>query len=232
MEKLVVEAQPRERKGKNAARQLRRAGRLPAVIYGGKQESLAVSVEPRAVERIMYSESGHNTVFTLAVKGKGKTPAMVRDWQMEPVKGSLLHVDFLRVALDERLRVKVPMHTRGEAKGVKQEGGILEVIHREVEIECLPTDIPEEFVVDVSELGINQSIRAKDLPIDASKLRLLTDANQVLVHVVMPRAVEEEKPAEEVVVEEGAAEPEVIGKGKTEKAEGEAEEASTEGEKK
>jgi len=126
---------------------------------------------------------------------------MVRDWQMEPVKGSLLHVDFLRVALDERLRVKVPMHTRGEAKGVKQEGGILEVIHREVEVECLPTDIPEEFVVDVSELGINQSIRAKDLPIDASKLRLLTDANQVLVHVVMPRAVEEEKPAEEVVVD-------------------------------
>lgn len=232
MAQMVVEAQTREGVGKGAARKMRRAGMVPAVVYGGKKGPVPVSVDPRAVQRILVSEAGQNSILTLQIKGHGKTPAMIREWQVDPVKGLLMHVDFLRVALDERLRVNVPVHARGEAVGVKQQGGLLELIHREVEVECLPGDIPGEFVVDVSELAINQGIRAGDLQFNRDKVRLLTEPEQVLVHVVAPRAVEEEAPApaEEAAVGEGAGEPEVIGKGKVEgEAEGEA--ASAEGKK-
>lgn len=234
MEKLKLEAHPRPGRGKNRARELRRAGQVPAVVYGGAAESLGLSVDPRVVEKILHSEAGHNAVFTLQIKGHGQTPAMIRDWQFDPVKGSLLHVDFLRIALDERLKVKVPVHIQGEPVGVKQQGGILELVQREVEVECLPGDIPDEFTVDVSELAMAQSFRVGDFKIDNRKLRILTDPERVIAHVVAPRAVEEEKPAEEVVVAvaEGEAEPEVVRKGKAE-AEGEgAEEApAAEGEK-
>lgn len=224
MEQLIVEAEPRETRGKNPARRLRRAGRVPGVVYGGKADSLAVSVDPRVVEKVLHSEAGHNAIFTLSIQGKGKTPAMIRDWQLEPVKGSLLHVDFVRIAMDARLKVKVPVTLQGEAIGVKQQGGILEVLQREVEIECLPGDIPDEFVVDVTELAIGDSFRVGDLKMDNRKLRVLTDLNRVVVHVQAPRAVEEEKPAEEAVpVAEEAGEPELIRKRKAE-AEGEGEE--------
>lgn len=220
MEKLTVEAQPRSERGKNQARQLRRAGLVPAVVYGGAAEPASVSVNPRLVEKILHSEAGHNAVFTLKIQGQGETPAMIRDWQPDPVQGSLLHVDFLRIAMDVRLKVKVPVHTRGEAVGVKQQGGILEPVQREVEVECLPSDIPDEFGVDVSGLSIGDSVRVGDLKIDNRKLRILTDPERVIAHVVAPKA-EEEKPAVEAAVAvEAPAEPEVVRKGKAE-AEGE-----------
>jgi large subunit ribosomal protein L25 len=236
MEKLKVEAQPRPGRGKGPARQLRAAGQVPAVVYGGAVEPQAVAVDPRLIEKILHSEAGQNAVFTLSIKGHGQTPAMIRDWQADPVKGRVLHVDFLRIAMDTRLKVKVPVHLRGEPIGVKQQGGILEPVQREVEVECLPGDIPDEFVVDVSELAIGKGVRVGDLKIDNRKLRILTDAERVLAHVVAPKA-EEEKPAEEAVAAaataEAPAEPEVIKKGKAE-AEGEEAEAAAgaEGEKK
>lgn len=232
MEKLMVEALPRDARGKNRARQLRRAGQVPAVVYGGATEPQVLSVDPRVVEKLLQSEAGRNAVFTLAIKGHGKTPAMIRDWQVEPVKGLLLHVDFLRIALDERLRVRVPIEIRGEAAGVKQQGGILELVQREVEMECLPGDIPDELVVDVSELTIGKGIRVGDLRVDNRKLSILTDPDRIIVHVVAPRAVEEEKPVEEVAAAAAPApapaEPELIRKAK---AEAEAEEGEEKAEK-
>ena len=153
MEAITVEATPREDRGKNAARRLRVAGQVPAVLYGGKGESVAVTVNARQVTGILRSESGHNTIFTVKLPG-GEQKAMLKDWQVDPVKGTLLHVDMLRVAMDVRMRFKVPVHTFGEPQGVKLQGGIFEMVTREVEVECLPADIPEEFEVDITELMI------------------------------------------------------------------------------
>lgn len=214
MEAIVLEAQPREERGKNSMRRLRLAGQLPAVVYGEKKEPLAVSVDPRAVEKILHSEAGHNAIFTLQIKGHGKTSAMIKDWQYEPVKGELLHIDFLRIALDVRLKVNVPVVTAGEPVGVRQQGGVLEFINREIEIECLPADIPDHLTIDISELKIGQSFRVGDLKTDR-RYQVLTDADQVIVHVVAPKGIEEEKPAEEAVAAE-LAEPELIRKAKAE----------------
>ena len=233
MPELILEAELREERGKNRARQLRRVGQVPGVVYGGTIAPIAVRIDPRAVEKILHSEAGRNAVFTLQIPGQGKTPAMIKDWQYEPVKGSLLHVDFLRIALDARIKVKVPVHTSGEAKGVKQQGGVLEIVHRELEVECLPGDIPDEFKVDVSELAIAQGIRVGDLKVDNRKVRILTDPERVVVHVVPPRVEEEVKPAEAAAVVEAApAEPEVIRKGKVEEAAVEQAEAEAEDRKK
>jgi len=219
MEQVVVEAQPRSGRGKNAARRLRRAGLVPAVAYGGKKEPVAVSVDPRAIERILHSEAGRNAVLALQIKGYGSTPAMIKDWQYEPVRGSLLHLDFLRIAMDVRLKVKVPVLPQGEPVGVKQQAGILEFVNREVEVECLPGDIPDHLTIDVSELKIGESFRVGDLKMDR-RYQVLTDSEQVLAHVIAPKVHEEEKPAEELAE---VTEPEVIRKGKVEEAEAEAE---------
>lgn len=235
MEKLTVEAEPRSGLGKNAARQVRRSGRIPGVVYGSAAGPLPLSVDPRVVDRVLHSEAGRNAIFTLAIKGHGKSSAMIRDWQLDPVKGLLLHVDFLRIALDTRLKVRVPVEVRGEPIGVKQQGGILEIVQREIEVECFPADIPDQFVVEVAELAINQGVRVSDLKVDSSKVRILTEPSRVVVHVVAPKAVEEEKPAEEAAVVAVAApesaEPELIRKRKAE-AEEEGEAAPAEPEKK
>ncbi|MFQ5723822.1 MAG: 50S ribosomal protein L25 [Terriglobia bacterium] len=227
MPSLQVEAQPRAERGTNRARQLRRAGRVPAVVYGGKDGPLALSVDPRHVTKILTSEAGQNAVFNLQIKGQGKTPAMIRDWQVDPVRGLLLHVDFLRISMEERVKVKIPVRVQGEPVGVKQQGGILELVQREVELECLPGDIPDEFVIEVSELNMNQGVRVGDLKLESKKLRILTDTEQVLAHVVPPRKPEEEVPVEAAVEGAEAVEPEVVGKGK-EKEEAEAGEAKEE----
>jgi large subunit ribosomal protein L25 len=234
--KIVVEAAPREQRGKNEARRLRLMGKVPAVLYGGKGDAIALAVNTKQVSAILRSESGHNTLFQVDLGGKYE-PAIVKDWLTDPITGKLLHVDLIRVAMDVRMRVEVPVHTFGEPSGVKVQGGVFETVEREVEVECLPADIPSEFRVDVSGLALNQALRAKDLPIDAAKIKLITDPERVLVHVVTLK-VEEEKPAE-VVAAEGAApaEPEVIKKGKKEvegeEGEGEAKaEKSEKGEKK
>jgi large subunit ribosomal protein L25 len=235
-EKIVVEAAPRAQRGKNEARRLRLTGKVPAVLYGGKGDAVTLAVNAKQVGAILRSTTGHNTLFQVDLGGKHE-PAIVKDWLTDPITGKLLHVDLLRVAMDVRMRVEVPVHTFGEPSGVKVQGGVFEVVEREVEVECLPADIPSEFRVDVSGLALNQALRAKDLPIDAAKIKLITDPERVLAHVVTLK-VEEEKPAE-VVAAEGAApaEPEVIKKGKKEvegeEGEGEAKaEKSEKGEKK
>jgi len=229
MEQLVLQVEPREGRGKGVAHKLRAAGRIPAVAYGGKGEPLPLSVEPGAVTKILQSAAGQNAVFTLQVKGQGTVPAMIRDTQLDPVQGKLLHVDFLRVALDTRLKVKVPVEVKGEPIGVKQQAGILEIVQREVEIESLPGDIPDHFVVDVADLNINDSIRVGDLKVDNRKVKVLTDPVRVIAHVLPPRAEEEVKPAEAAVAAvtaEAPAEPELIRKPRAEEEEAEGAEAA------
>jgi large subunit ribosomal protein L25 len=212
---VVIEAAPRAQRGKNEARRLRQTGKVPAVLYGGKGEAITLAVNAKQVGAILRSESGHNTLFQVDLAGK-QEPAILKDWLVDPVSGKLLHVDLLRVAMDVRMRVKVPVHTFGEPAGVKQQGGVFETVTREVEIECLPADIPTEFKVDVAGLMMNTQLRAGDLKIDSTKLKLITDPERVLAHVVALK-VEEEKPVEAVAAEVAApAEPEVIKKGKKE----------------
>jgi len=220
MDQITVEARPREDRGKNAARRMRRAGHVPAVLYGGDGKSLTLAVNTKQLAAIMRSQSGHNTIFKVKLP-TGEQPAMLKDWQVDPLLGTLLHVDLLRVAMDVRMRFKVPVHTFGEPQGVKLQGGIFEMVTREVEVECLPSDIPEEIRVDISELMIGKQLRVSDLPVDSAKIKVVSDPQRVVAHVVALRA-EEEKPAEAVAAEAAApAEPEVIKKGKKEAEEGE-----------
>jgi large subunit ribosomal protein L25 len=231
LETNKLEAQTRKPGTKNEARRVRRDGKIPAVVYGAGKDSLPISVDPRVVTRILNSETGHNTIFDLALDGES-TKAMIVDWQYEPIKGRLLHIDLKRIALDKVLRVSVPIFLEGEAAGVKQEGGILEQMLREVEIECLPTDIPSHIDVDVSHLTFGKVLRVSDLP-HSERLKFLTDANQPVAHVTSVK--------EEVVVTPEAAaaeataapaEPEVIKKGKQETEEEGAEAAPEKAEKK
>ena len=231
LETNKLEAQTRKPGTKNEARRVRRDGKIPAVVYGAGKDSLPITVDPRVVTRILNSETGHNTIFDLALNGEN-TKAMIVDWQYEPIKGRLLHIDLKRIALDKVLRVSVPIFLKGEAACVKQEGGILEQMLREVEIECLPADIPSHIDVDVSHLTFGKVLRVSDLP-HSEKLKFLTDANQPVAHVTSVK--------EEVVVTPEAAaadataapaEPEVIKKGKQETEEEGAEAAPEKAEKK
>ncbi len=227
LEQNILEAQPRVAGTKNHARRVRREGKIPGVVYGAGKDALPVSVDPRHVLRILRSDSGHNTIFDLALQDGERTKAMIVDWQYEPIKGHLLHIDLKRIAMDKALRVSVPIVLQGTAAGVKTEGGILEKMLREVEIECLPGDIPSHIDVDISHLTFGKVLRVADLP-HSEKLKFLSDANQPVAHVT---SVKEEVVAtpEAVAAEAGAvpAEPEVIKKGKAE-VEGEGEEAAAE----
>ena len=215
METFVVEGKIRKERGKGAARRTRVAGQVPAVLYGGKTQPVALSVNAKQVTRILRSETGHNTIFSVQMDGSQER-AMLKDWQVDPVSGRLLHVDLLRIAMDVKMRVNVPVHTFGEPQGVKVQGGIFETVTREVEVECLPGDIPDEFRVDVSELLIGKQLRAADLPFDPKKIKLLTDPNRVIAHVVTLKKEEEPAPEAAVTAEAAPAEPEVIKKGKKE----------------
>ena len=226
----LVEAQPRAERGKNEAGRVRRSGRVPAVVYGAKKETLAISVDPKQIARILTSETGHNTIFDLQV-GDERTKAMIVDWQYEPIKGSLLHIDLKRIAMDEHLKVSVPIMLKGEAAGVKQQGGILEQVLREVEVECLPADIPSHVDADVTELVFGKLLRVSDLP-HLNRVKFLTNPNQTVAHIISVK--EEVAPTPEAVAAEAAAapaEPEVIKKGKQEVEEGEAEAAEAKPEK-
>jgi large subunit ribosomal protein L25 len=223
IEQNTLEAQPREAGTKNHARRVRRDGKIPAVVYGAGKDARPVSVDPRHVLRILRSDSGHNTIFDLALDGGEKTKAMIVDWQYEPIKGHLLHIDLKRIAMDRALKVNVPIVLQGVAEGVKTEGGILEQMLREVEIECLPGDIPSHIDVDISHLTFGKVLRVSDLPHNP-KLKFLSDANQPVAHVTSVK--EEVVVTPEAVAAEAAAapaEPEVIKKGKAEtEEEGEA----------
>jgi large subunit ribosomal protein L25 len=219
LEQNILEAQPRESGNKNQARRVRVGGKIPAVLYGAGKNSLPVSVDPRQVLRILHSDTGHNTIFDLNLSGEN-TKAMIVDWQYEPIKGKLLHIDLQRIAMDKVLRVEVPIELQGVPIGVKTEGGILEQMLREVEIECLPGDIPSHIDVDVSELAFGKVIRVSDLPHN-EKLKFLTDENQPVAHVTSVK--EEVVAAPEAVAADATAtpaEPEVIKKGKQETEEG------------
>lgn len=214
----VLEATKRDTRGKNEARRVRAAGRIPAVVYGDKSDAAVISVDPKTLLRILHSESGLNTLISLKFEGEGDTRVLVRDYQVDPVTQKPLHVDFYRIAMDKLLRVTVPVMLKGEPKGVKAQGGILDFVHRDIEVECLPGDIPEHIDIDVSELLINQGIRVRDLPA-TDKWKPVTEADAMIVHVVTPRAEVVEEPAAAAAVPGAAAEPEVIKKGKTDKEE-------------
>lgn len=211
----ALEATKRETRGKNEARRVRAAGKIPAVVYGDKSEAAVISVDPKTLLRILHSESGLNTLISLKFEGEGDTRVLVRDYQVDPVTQKPLHVDFYRIAMDKVLRVTVPVLLKGEPKGVKAQGGILDFVNRDIEVECLPADIPEHIDLDVSELLINQGIRVRDLP-QSDKWKAITDADTMIVHVVTPRAEVVEEPAA-AAVPGAAAEPEVIKKGKIDK---------------
>ena len=214
---ITVKAEVRSTRGKNEARRLRVRGFIPAVLYGAYKDSVAIGVSPKELAQILNSKTGHNTIFNLDIQGGENTPVMVVDSQRDPVKGRMLHADLKRIDLEKRIRVSVPVITEGEAAGIKLQGGLLEIISREVEIECLPDEIPEHFVVDVRELMIGQSVRAGAIPM-AGSMRLLSPADSVIAHVVALRA-EEVAPAaavEAVPEAEAGGEPEVIKKGKKE----------------
>jgi large subunit ribosomal protein L25 len=212
----LVAATPREGKfNKNAARRVRVLGKIPAVVYGAKEASIALEVDPKQIQRILYSDTGHNTIFDLEIAGStAKAKAMIVDWQYEPIKGHLLHVDFKRIAMDKLMKVEVPIQLVGIPVGVKAEGGILDQVLREVEIECLPGDIPSHIDVDVSNLSIGQAVRVSDLSHDG-KLKFITDEDATVAHVIAIREEVVETPDATAVAAAGTpAEPEVVKKGK------------------
>jgi large subunit ribosomal protein L25 len=203
---ITLAGTPRSTRGKNEARRLRVAGQSPAVLYGMKQDPIAIGVSPKEVNKILHSSTGYNTIFNLDIEGQ-VTPVMIIDWQHDPIKSNLLHVDLQRVDLTKKITVTVPVFTTGEAVGVKLQGGQYEIITREVEIEVLPDDIPENFTLSITNLKVNESLRAKDIPMTGS-MKLVSDPETVLSHVVSLKADAEAAAA--------AAEPEVAKKGKKE----------------
>jgi large subunit ribosomal protein L25 len=222
----VLEASIRDSFGKNEARRTRRGGRVPAVLYGATgegatKEARPISVDPKALLRILHSESGANTLISLKLTGEHDTRVLVKDYQLDPVTHQVLHADFYRIAMDRAIQVTIPVVVKGEPKGVKQQGGVLEFIRREIEIECLPGDIPENVEIDISELMLHQGIRVRDIPADV-KWKAMSEADMMLVHVIMPKAEEAPAAADAAAAPVAAAapaEPEVIKKGKKEETE-------------
>ncbi len=222
----TLQAEKREGRGKNEARRLRASGRIPAVVYGAeKGKAVEIAVDPKVLLRILHSESGVNTLIGLQGVGSlggGETRVLVKEYQLDPIDHKLLHADFYQVAMDKTLVVTVPIVLRGEAKGVKQQGGIVDFVNRDIEIEVLPGDIPENIVVDVSELMLHEGIRVRDLKVEGAKWKAISEPETMIVHVVTPKAEEPEPVAEAAAAGVAAApavpaEPEVIKKGKVEK---------------
>ena len=221
----TLEAVKREGRGKNEANRLRASGKIPGVLYGtpskGKApEGVAVSVDPKALLRILHSDSGANTLITLKLDG-GQSRVMVKEYQLDPTTHHLLHADFYQLAMDKAITVTVPVLVKGEPKGVKLQGGLLDFVTRDIQVQCLPTDIPEHIDVDVSELMLHDSIRVRDLAV-SPKWKPVTEGDTMLVHVVMPKAEESATAAATDAAAPAAAataEPEVIKKGKTDEKE-------------
>jgi large subunit ribosomal protein L25 len=218
----TLQAEKRAGRGKNEARRLRATGRIPAVVYGAeKGKAVEIAVDPKMLLRILHSESGVNTLIGLQLDG-GDSRVLVKEYQLDPVVHRLLHVDFYQVAMDKMLTVTVPVLLKGEAKGVKQQGGVVDFVHREIEIEVLPGDIPENITVDITELMLNQGVRVRDIMgSDAAgtavKWKATSDADMMIVHVVAPRAEEAPAATDAVAAPTATSEPEVIKKGKTDK---------------
>jgi len=220
----TLEAVTRDGRGKNEGNRLRASGKIPAVVYGARKagkapEGVAVAVDPKALLRILHSESGANTLINLKVDG-GESRVMVKEYQLDPITNALLHADFYQLAMDKEITVTVPIVLKGEPRGVKVQGGVLDFVTRDIQVQCLPTDIPEHIDIDVSELMLNQSIRLRDLA-QSPKWKAISDGETMLVHVVMPKVEEVAATTETAAVAApgAAAEPEVIKKGKDEKDE-------------
>jgi large subunit ribosomal protein L25 len=220
----ILDAIKRSSRGKNEARRLRVAGKIPAVVYGAQKagdavNTVPVSVDPKPLMRILHSGSGVNTLITLKVEGDGDSRVLVKQFLVDPITSQLLHADFYRVNMDKKITVTVQVIVKGEPRGVKVEGGVLDFVHREIELETLPADIPSAIEIDVSNLGLNDAIHVRDVAAGAAWTPV-SDPDMMLVHVIMPRTVEEPAAADAaaVVAAPGAAaEPEVIKKGKTDK---------------
>ena len=216
MAEILVNAKSRSDRGKNAARRLRRSGLVPGVVYGGKADTVAVAVDPKVLQKVLRSESGRNTILKLELDGSS-TSAILKSWQVDPIREHFLHADFFRIAMDVAIRVNVPVAIKGEAVGVKVQGGVLEVVMRQIPVECLPGDIPERIEVDVSGLALNNAIRVSEVPV-SSKVKILEDPDHVVVHVISVK--EEAAPTAGAAPAEGEAaapaEPEVLKKGKKE----------------
>jgi large subunit ribosomal protein L25 len=219
----TLEAVKREGRGKNEGNRLRASGRIPAVVYGSRQEGqapegVAVAVDPKKLLRILHSESGANTLINLKVDG-GEARVMVKEYQLDPVTHQLLHADFYQLAMDKAITVTVPIVLKGEPRGVKVQGGLLDFVTRDIQVLCLPTDIPEHIDVDVTEMLLNQSIRVRDLA-QSDKWKAVTDGETMLVHIVLPKVEEVAATTETAAaVPAAGSEPEVIKKGKEEKDE-------------
>jgi large subunit ribosomal protein L25 len=216
-ETVNVKAQPRTERGKNEARRLRQKGVIPAIVYGAHKDPVPIAVDPKQINKILHSDSGANTIFDLSVDGEN-SKVMIVDYQHEPIKGSLLHIDLKRIAMDQKLKLAVPVLLKGVPAGVKTEGGILEQLLREVEIECLPGDIPAHLDVDVTNLTFGQVLRVSDLPHMEGKIKFITDETLPVAHITSVKEVVEAAPVEGAEAVAGAtpAEPEVIKKGKQE----------------
>ena len=225
MAEMTLSALSRTEFGSSASRRIRRDGMVPGIVYGGSGDNIPVTVSPRDLTRLLRSHAGRNTILNLHIEGSGADSVILKDWQVDPVSEAILHADFQRIAMDKPLRVTVPIVMRGTAQGVKTEGGLLEVVMRDVEVECLPSDIPDSIECDVTELELHQSIRVEGLPA-LDNVRVLADPDQVVVHVMALRAEAEEEAAAEGEAEVEAApegegaEPEVMARGKKEEDEG------------
>ena len=219
MASATLEATTRDSRGKNEARRLRAAGRIPAVLYGGADGAVALSVDPKVLSRILHSESGVNSIISLDVQGQGVTQVLVKEFLLEPLKHSMLHADFYRLQMDKAITVTVSIVLKGEPKGVKIQGGVVDFPGREVEVECLPGDIPENLTVEISELMIGQGVRLKELATGA-KWTPVSDPDTLIVHIIAAKV--EEAPAEGAAA---AAEPEVVKKGKTDEDKADAKDA-------
>jgi large subunit ribosomal protein L25 len=227
----TLEAVKRDGRGKNEANRLRASGRIPAVVYGSQKkgqapEGVALAVDPKAVMKILHSESGANTLINLKVDG-GDARVMVKEYQIDPVTQQLLHADFYQLAMDRAITVTVPIVIKGEPRGVKLQGGLLDFVTRDIQVQCLPTDIPEHIDLDVTEMMLNESVRVRDLA-QSPKWKAITDGETMLVHVVMPKAEESAQAATEAEAVPAVAEPEVVKKGKDEKGKDEKDEKKKE----
>jgi large subunit ribosomal protein L25 len=217
----ILEAVRRVQFGRNEAVRLRQSGKIPAVLYGGASPAESLSVDPKVLSRILHSEAGVNTLIALKLGDAGETRVLVKQYQLDPVSRKLIHADFYRVAMDKVIKVTVPIRLTGEAKGIKADGGVVDFVHREIVVECLPADIPEHITIDVTELMLHDGVRVRELP-TGGKWKPVSEADMLIVHVVAPKVEVVAEPAEAAAAVPGAvpavpAEPEVIKKGKIEK---------------
>lgn len=203
-EEIIIDAQIREERGKNENRRLRSKGMIPAILYGVTNENISLSVKPLDVVQVLRSKKGANTLFHINMIGERTTRSavLIKDYQLDPVKDVLIHCDFVRVKMDEKLETNIPIHTTGKAKGIEM-GGMLEMVMREIPIECLPADIPEDIIIDVTAMNIGDAVRVRDISL-GDKIKVLAEEDLLVLHVVPPKKIAEPVAAE--ALEEGAGE--------------------------